>query len=198
MNAKTTPWLLCLSLLLIQSLSSSSIPAQTAVPNQTTTHEMAPQMAPEAVPETAPETPSQMTPEMRAAVEMDWDREAQRLGRDLSSFEEIASLFTRAQQTVDSWKTLPDAWPRQDVTAELARLETLKRKFDSMRQAPETTAEQRLALYREVRDFAANGIPEEKRRYAEKMQQLKPYMQAWCTPMQDWERDPYYLLNSRS
>ena len=53
------------------------------------------------------------------------------------------------------------------------------------------------ALYREVRDFTAKGIPEEKRRYAEKMQQLKPYMQAWCTPMQDWERKPYYLMNSR-
>ena len=54
------------------------------------------------------------------------------------------------------------------------------------------------ALYREVREFTAKGIPEEKRRYAEKMQQLKPYMQAWCTPMQEWERDPFYLVNSRS
>ena len=54
------------------------------------------------------------------------------------------------------------------------------------------------ALYREVRDFVSKGLPEEKRRYAEKMAQLKPYMQAWCTPMQDWTRDPYYLVNSRS
>ena len=53
------------------------------------------------------------------------------------------------------------------------------------------------ALYREVRAYVSKGIPEEKRRYAEKMQQLKPYMQAWCAPMQDWERKPYYLLNSR-
>lgn len=147
MNAKTAPWLLCLCLLLIQSLSSSSIPAQTVDANQTKASETAPEMAPG----TVPEAPPQMTPEMRAAVEMDWDREAQRLGRDLSSFEEIASLFTRAQQTVDSWKTLPEAWPRQDVTAELARLETLRQDFDSMRKAPDTTAEQRLALYRKVR-----------------------------------------------
>ncbi len=40
------------------------------------------------------------------------------------------------------------------------------------------------ALYREVRDFAEKGLPEEKRRYAENMARLKPYMQAWVKPWQ--------------
>ena len=53
------------------------------------------------------------------------------------------------------------------------------------------------ALYEEVRSFVAKEQPEARRQFAANMQKLKPYMQAWCTPMQDWERKPYYNMNSR-
>jgi len=53
------------------------------------------------------------------------------------------------------------------------------------------------ALYAEVRAFAARGQTEEQRRYAENMGRLKPYMQAWYRGMDDFPREPYYLVNSR-
>ena len=59
-----------------------------------------------------------------------------------------------------------------------------------------TTIDQE-ALYAEVRDFAAKGQTEAQRRYAENMGRLKPYMQAWYRGMDDFVREPYYLVNSR-
>lgn len=53
------------------------------------------------------------------------------------------------------------------------------------------------ALYAEVRDFARRGQTETQRRYAENMGRLKPYMQAWYQGMDDFPREPYYLVNSR-
>ena len=53
------------------------------------------------------------------------------------------------------------------------------------------------ALYDEIRRFAQKEQPEGARRYAENMQKLKPYMQAWYKNMDDFERQPYYLVNSR-
>ena len=53
------------------------------------------------------------------------------------------------------------------------------------------------ALYAEVRDFAARGQTEAQRRYAESMGRLKPYLQAWYRGMDDFPREPYYLVNSR-
>jgi len=53
------------------------------------------------------------------------------------------------------------------------------------------------ALYEEVRAFAAKGQSPENRQYAENMQKLKPYMQAWTQSMEDFPREPYYLVNSR-
>lgn len=54
------------------------------------------------------------------------------------------------------------------------------------------------ALYDEVRSFVSKRQPKARREYAENLQKLKPYMQKWCTPMQDWEREPYYLVNSKN
>lgn len=53
------------------------------------------------------------------------------------------------------------------------------------------------ALYKEVADFVTKPQSEERRRYAENMQKLKPYMQAWYKDMDDFERVPYYLVNSK-
>jgi len=53
------------------------------------------------------------------------------------------------------------------------------------------------ALYREVREFVAKEQPAARRDYAAKMMQLKPYMQAWYRDMDSFEREPYYLVNSR-
>lgn len=53
------------------------------------------------------------------------------------------------------------------------------------------------ALYKEVADFAKQPQPEARRAYAANMAKLKPYMQAWYKDMDDFERKPYYLVNSK-
>ncbi|HWR18135.1 MAG TPA: amidohydrolase family protein [Clostridia bacterium] len=53
------------------------------------------------------------------------------------------------------------------------------------------------ALYEEVRKFAAKDMPEKNRINAENMQKLKPYMQAWYKDMDDFERVPFYPVNSK-
>ena len=53
------------------------------------------------------------------------------------------------------------------------------------------------ALYREVRECAAKGQSPQAAEYARNMQKLKPYMQAWYRNMDDFTREPYYLVNTR-
>ena len=53
------------------------------------------------------------------------------------------------------------------------------------------------ALYKEVADFAAKPQSEERKAHAANMMKLKPYMQAWYKDMDDFERKPYYLVNSK-
>jgi len=53
------------------------------------------------------------------------------------------------------------------------------------------------ALYREVKAVAEQGQSESAKAYAANMQRLKPYMQAWNRHMADFERKPYYLVNSK-
>ncbi len=53
------------------------------------------------------------------------------------------------------------------------------------------------ALFAEVRGFVQRNIPENSRAFAQNMQKLKPYMQRWYENMDDFERVPYYLVNTR-
>ena len=54
------------------------------------------------------------------------------------------------------------------------------------------------ALFREVREFCAKGLPEEHRQRAEMLARIKPYAQkwyaGWAEPM---VREPFYRVNSR-
>lgn len=54
------------------------------------------------------------------------------------------------------------------------------------------------ALYREVRQAAARGITPDMRRYAEKLQQLKPYYQAWYNSWLSPDQEAFYRVNSRN
>jgi cytosine/adenosine deaminase-related metal-dependent hydrolase len=55
------------------------------------------------------------------------------------------------------------------------------------------------ALYREVREFCAQGLAPEQRRRADMLRRIKPYAQAWY---RDWEKRvmhvPHYPVNSRT
>ncbi|MEA5059422.1 MAG: hypothetical protein EOM66_00600 [Clostridia bacterium] len=54
------------------------------------------------------------------------------------------------------------------------------------------------ALYEEVRAIAGLPMNPAQRAFADNMQRLKPYMQAWNANMLDgFEREPWYLVNSR-
>lgn len=54
------------------------------------------------------------------------------------------------------------------------------------------------ALYEEVRCFAERGQSDAQRAYAANMRAIKPYMQTWYKRiLPDFERRPYYMVNSR-
>lgn len=92
----------------------------------------------------------ELTEEMRLAVEEDWRREAVRLGKDLTSPDEIAALFTQAENVAASWNRLPEALPRSDVSAEMKTLGKLRAKLEKMR-SENASAEDFEALYLGVR-----------------------------------------------
>ena len=55
------------------------------------------------------------------------------------------------------------------------------------------------ALFAEVREFCARGLPEEHRRRADMLAKIKPYMQKWYRGWHDEMVDqPFYRVNSRT
>ena len=53
------------------------------------------------------------------------------------------------------------------------------------------------ALYREVRACAEKGLTPAQRAYAERMREIKPYVQRWYRSWADFPREPFYAVNSR-
>jgi hypothetical protein len=55
------------------------------------------------------------------------------------------------------------------------------------------------ALFAEVREFCAKGLPEEQRKRADTLAKIKPYMQRWYRGWHDrMVEEPFYRVNSRT